>query len=183
MKKSIVYVLLVLLVYHILFKSPIPGKIMMIDDCVFTYGETYERVWDAYDELPPKVKDMFEDNGYRMYVVSLIDNDDIITGQTRFIPRIVLIKNSETFAERTLFHECGHILDDELSLTFISQSDEFESIYDEERMQFRADNNIEYFISTPMEYFASAFSEYMIRPARLKYNTPKTYDFIEQCLK
>lgn len=183
MKKSIVYVLLVLLVYHIIFKSPIPGQIMMANEYVFTYGETYERVWDAYDELPPKVKDMFEDNGYELYIVSLIDNDDSIMGQTRFGPRIVLIKNSGAFVERTMFHECGHILDDELALTFISQSDEFKSIYDEERLQFRADNNIEYFISTPAEYFASAFSEYMIRPARLQHNTPKTYDFIERCLK
>ena len=126
---------------------------------------------------------MFEDNGYELYIVSLIDNDDSIMGQTRFGPRIVLIKNSGAFVERTMFHECGHILDDELALTFISQSDEFKSIYDEERLQFRADNNIEYFISTPAEYFASAFSEYMIKPARLKHNTPKTYDFIERCLK
>lgn len=183
MKKSIVCVLLVAIIYHILFKSPIPGQVIMLDEYVFTYGETYERVWDAYDELPPKVKDMFEDNGYELYIVSLIDGDECIMGQTRFGPRIVLIKNSGAFVERTMFHECGHILDDELALTFISQSDEFKSIYDEERLQFRADNNIEYFISTPAEYFASAFSEYMIKPARLKHNTPKTYDFIERCLK
>ena len=183
MKKSVVCVLLVAIIYHILFKSPIPGQVIMSDDYVFTYGETYERVWNAYDELPPKVKDMFEDNGYELYIVSLIDGDECIMGQTRFGPRIVLIKNSGAFVERTMFHECGHILDDELALTFISQSDEFKSIYDEERLQFRADNNIEYFISTPAEYFASAFSEYMIRPARLQHNTPKTYDFIERCLK
>lgn len=183
MKKSIVYVLLVLLVYHILFKSPIPGQVMMADEYVFTYGETYERVWETYDKLPDKVKEMFEDNGYRMYVVSLIDDDESIMGQTRIGPRVILIKNSGAFVERTTFHECGHMLDDELAFTFISNSDEFKSIYNEERLQFKADNNVEYFISSPMEYFASAFSEYMIRPARLKYNTPKTYAFIEQCLK
>lgn len=183
MKKNIVYGLLILLVYHILFKSPIPGQIMMADDYVFTYGETYERVWDAYDELPSKVKDMFEDNGYELYIVSLIDNDDNIVGQTIFIPRIVLIKNSSVFVERTMFHECGHILDDELAITFISNSDEFKAIYNEERLQFKVDNNVEYYISTPAEYFASAFAEYMIRPVRLQHNTPKTYDFIEQCLK
>lgn len=183
MKNSIVYVLLVLLVYYILFKSPIPGQVMMADECVFTYGETYERVWETYDKLPDKVKEMFEDNGYRMYVVSLIDDDESIMGQTRIVPRVILIKNSSAFVERTTFHECGHMLDDELAFTFISNSDEFKSIYNEERLQFKADNNVEYFISSPIEYFASAFSEYMIRPARLKYNTPKTYAFIEQCLK
>lgn len=183
MKKSIVYVLLVLLVYHILFKSPIPGQVMMADEYVFTYGETYERVWKTYDKLPYKVKEMFEDNGYRMHVVSLIDSDESIMGQTRIGPRVILIKNSDVFVERTTFHECGHMLDDELAVTFISNSDEFKSIYNEERLQFKADNNVEYFISSPKEYFASAFSEYMIRPARLKYNTPKTYAFIEQCLK
>lgn len=183
MKKSIGYVLLIAMVYYVLFKSPIPGQIIMADDYVFTYGETYERVWDAYDKLPPKVKDIFEDKGYRVYVVSLIDDDEGIAGQTVFIPRIVLIKNSGPFVERTMFHECGHILDDKLAITFISNSNEFKTIYNEERLYFKVDNNFDYYISSPSEYFASAFSEYMIRPARLKRNTPKTYDFIEQCLK
>ena len=183
MKKSIVYVLLVAIVYHILFKSPIPGQIMMADDYVFTYGETYERVWDTYDKLPPKVKDIFEDSGYRVYVVTLIDGDEGIMGQTIIGPRIVLIKNLGVYVERTMFHECGHVLDDKLAITFISSSDEFKNIYNEERLQFRADNNVDYYISSPSEYFASAFSEYMIRPVRLQHNTPKTYDFIEQCLK
>ena len=184
MKKSIcISGLLVLIVYYLLFKSTIPGQILMDGMLVYTEGETYERAWNAYEELPDKVQDMFEDNNYRMHVVDLIDNDEYIMGQTNFGSRLVLLKNNGPYVERTTFHEFGHILDDELAVTFISRSDEFISIYNEEKENFKADNNVEYFISTPLEYFASAFSEYMIRPERLKYNTPKTYEFIEQCLE
>ena len=183
MKKNIIWVVLVMITYHILFKSPIPSQVIMADEYVFTYGETYERVWDTYNELPTKVKDMFEDNGYRIYVVSSIDNDEYILGQTRFMSRTILIKNTGPFVERTVFHEFGHLLDDELAFSFISESDMFIDIYNSEKGNFKVDNNYDYFISSHLEYFASAFSEYMIRPARLKRNTPRTYDFIEQCLK
>lgn len=175
--------LLVLIIYYTIFKSTIPGQILMHDVVVYTEGETYERAWNTYEKLPDKVQDMFEDNNYRMHVVDLIDNDENIIGQTIFGPRLVLLKNNGPYVERTTFHEFGHILDDELADTFISRSYEFMIIYNEEKENFKADNNVEYFISTPSEYFASAFSEYMTRPKRLKHNTPKTYEFIEQCLE
>lgn len=169
--------------YQLLFKSTIPGKVIMNGVEVYTSGDTYDRVWSTYEQLPDKVQDMFEDNNYRMYIVELIDNDEYIMGQTNFTSRLVLIKLNSPFVERTTFHECGHILDDELAFAFISGSDEFMDIYLEERDEFRVDNNKSYFISTEKEYFASAFAEYMIGPERLKRNTPKTYAFIEQCLK
>lgn len=186
MKKSIVISgVFMTLVYYILFKSTIPGTIDMIGRTVYNEGETYERAWDAYEQLPDKVQDMFEDNNYKMYIVESIDNNEYIVGQTRYGPRIVLIREDGKYVERTTFHECGHILDDELVIGFsgVSDTEEFIEIYNAEKDKFVADNNVSYYISTPAEYFASAFAEYMLNPTRLKENTPRTYAFIEQQLK
>ena len=87
------------------------------------------------------------------------------------------------YVSRTMYHECGHVLDNELHIKDISGTEEFKKIYEEEKDYFVVDNNYDYFISTEAEYFASAFAEYMLKPSRLKLNTPKTYEFIEKCLK
>ena len=51
------------------------------------------------------------------------------------------------------------------------------------RHNFKAEDNLEYYISTPREYFASAFAEYMLNPERLKRNTPRTYEYIDRQVK
>lgn len=184
MRKSLIISSIIALIgYVILFKSEIPGNIYMNDVPTYETGETYERMCNAYEALPDKVKYLLDKEGYRFYVVDLIDNDEYIVGQTIFIERLILIKNTRSLIEQTTFHECGHVLDDESAYSFISKSDEFLKIYTEEKGNFKVSNNYDYFVSTPQEYFASAFAEYMMNPMRLRRFTPRTYKFIEQCLK
>lgn len=184
MKKSLVLCSILALVgYMVVFKSDLSGDIYMNGVPTYESGETYERMNKAYEALPDKVKYFIEKEGYRFYVVDMIDNDECIVGQTVFIQRLILIKNTRSYIEQTTFHECGHVLDDELAYSFISNSNEFLRIYAEEKGNFKVGHNYDYFVSTPQEYFASAFAEYMMHPIRLRRFTPRTYKFIEQCLK
>lgn len=144
-------------------------------------GLTQSRIEHAYDKLPPKVRDIVDK--YDIYVVDLIENDELVLGETIYSNRLILIKDNLAWIEKTFFHECGHVLDKENSLTFLSSSDEFQDIYEEEKDKFVAEDNLSYYISTPKEYFASAFAEYMMNPERLKENTPKTYYYINNSVK
>mgnify|MGYP003294019116 CR=1 FL=1 len=158
----------------------------MYNENVYTEGIVYERVWEAYDELPENIKGLLEKEKYEIYVVDQLKSNEIgyvTLGKTYFIPRIIKISNLDLCVKRTTFHEIGHVIDDEATLKFISGSDEFIDIYLDEKENFRVSNNYDYFTSTEIEYFAQAFSEYMMDPYRLKTYTPRTYDFIEQCLK
>lgn len=184
MKKSTIALILFPVVYwYLIFKSTIPGRIMMYDKETYEEGNVYEAVWAVYSKLPHKVKEMLQDNNYRIHVVDSIQNNPNITGITYYGPRIIEIKNDMFYVSRTMYHECGHVLDNELHIKYISETEEFKKIYEEEKDYFVVDNNYDYFISTESEYFASAFAEYMINSYRLKVNTPKTYEFIEKCLK
>lgn len=184
MKKSTLALILFPIMYcYLIFKSTIPGRIMMYNKETYDEGNVYEAVWDVYGKLPHKVKEMLQDNNYRIHVVDSIEDNPNITGITYYGPRIIAIKNDMFYVSRTMFHECGHVLDDKSHITYISGTKEFKKIYEEEKDYFVVDNNYDYFISTEPEYFASAFAEYMLNPHRLKVNTPKTYEFIERCLK
>ena len=183
-KKSTVALITIPIIYlYTMSKSTIPGRILTFNKETYTEGDVYEAVWSAHSKLPHKVKEMLQDNNYRIHVIDMIQDDPNITGITYYGPRIIEIKNDMYYVRRTMFHECGHVLDDESHILYISGTSEFKKIYEEEKDYFVVDNNYDYFVSTEAEYFASAFSEYMLNPHRLKENTPKTYEFIERCLK
>lgn len=176
--------LLVLSVYFgVLTYTDIPDRIILNGHITYIEGETYDDVWEAYDELPPKVKDMILD-GYTIYIVDVIGNDENIGGRVTYAPKILEVKYNTYDAKYVMFHECGHILDNELAdFGLISSSDEFKEIYEKEKHTVIFEYNYDYATSTPAEYFASCFAEYMTNPERLKQTAPETYYFIENRLK
>ena len=170
--------------FGILEYTNIPDRVLLNGAIIYIEGQTYDDVWEAYDELPPRVQKILKDKGYSIYIVDVIGGDENIAGRTTYGPKIIEVKYNSYDAKKTMFHECGHVLDDEMSnVGLISSSDEFQEIYEEEKHKLVVDYNYEYIISDPAEYFAGAFAEYMTNPERLKENTPKTYYFIENCLK
>lgn len=185
MKKStmILSILIPSICYsYFLFLSTMPGRIFMRNKETYNEGQVYEAVWNAYAKLPHTVKDMLQDSNYRIYVVDSIENNANIVGITYYGPRIILIKDDMYYVTRTMYHECGHVVDDKSHILYASDTKEFKQIYLEERDNFKVDNNYDYFVSDEHEYFASAFAEYMLNPTRLKENTPKTYEFIKKCI-
>ena len=172
----------------IISEFQLPEIILMKNENVHNEGIVYEKVWDAYDKLPDNVKEMLDDESYSIYVVDPLEStvEGYITlGRTFFRFGVIQISNKDIWVERTTLHEVGHVIDDESAFTFISRSNEFKEIYQEEKENFKyvVVDNHEYFISSEIEYFAQAFSEYMINPEGLKMFTPRTYEFIDRCVK
>ena len=168
---------------YFLFYSTIPGRILMNNKDIITEGPVYDEIWRVYGTLPQSVKDMLLDSNYRIYVVDSIQNEECITGVTYYGQRVILIKDDMYYVSRTMYHEYGHVVDDKSHILYSSDTQEFKQIYLEEKDNFICDNNYDYFVSDEAEYFASAFAEYMLKPSRLKENTPKTYEFIRRCIK
>ena len=111
-----------------MFKTDIPGNIWMHGKTIIEGGLTEARIELAYDELPYSVKRTLQDNDYRIYVVDIIDDNELIVGQTIYGCRLILIKDRYAGIEKTFYHECGHVVDDEEAFTFLSSSDEFQEI-------------------------------------------------------
>ena len=87
--------------------------------------------------------------------------------------------------EIILITEIGHLLDESVARR-LSNSVEFLQVFEEEMQKFTLteEYNVEYFkiytnISTPLEYFATAFSAYISHPENLQFYCPKTYDYID----
>jgi hypothetical protein len=137
------------------------------------------RLHEAYNNLPKSLQNILEKNEFEIYIVKTIDGNENIGGQIMYDIKLILLKNMFFEFEKNFYHECGHALDNKSKNKFISKSNEFRSIYLNEKDNFKAENNLEYYISSPAEYFASAFAEYMLNPERLRENTPRTYEFID----
>lgn len=172
----------------IISEFQLPEIILMKNENVHNEGIVYEKVCEAYDKLPDNVKEMLDDESYSIYVVDPLEStvEGYITlGRTFFRFGVIQISNKDIWVERTTLHEVGHVIDDESAFTFISRSNEFKEIYQEEKENFKyvVIDNHEYFISSEIEYFAQAFSEYMLNPEGLKMFTPRTYEFIDRCIK
>lgn len=173
----------------IISEFQLPEIILMKNEPVINKGVVYEKVWDVYDELPSNIKEMLDDESYNIYVMKkpldVVKGGYITLGRTFFRFGVIQIANTDIWVERTTFHEVGHVIDDESAIYYISSSKEFKDIYQEEKDAFRyvVVDNYEYFVSSELEYFAQAFSEYMINPEGLKMFTPKTYEFIDRCVK
>lgn len=180
---SFLTTILILSIYFgVLEYTDIPDRILLNGRVVYVEGMTYDVVWEAYDNLPPEILSMLQ-NGYTIYIVDNIEDDDLIAGRVIYGPKIIEIRHKTYDAEYVFYHECGHVLDDEsILIGMISNTNEFKEIYTEEKYTVVMDYNYDYGISTKEEYFASCFAEYMTNPERLKVTAPRTYYFIESCL-
>lgn len=79
----------------------------------------------------------------------------------------------------TIYHELGHFL------AFISgntdKNENFKAIYESEKGLFTGINKA-YATQNSSEYFADSYREYVLEPARLKKQRPKTYKAMQEAL-
>lgn len=141
----------------------------------------YDGVLANYMKAPLKLRELFESSGWKI----IISNTSLkqrfgyefsILALTLLQEKEIYIDNREN-AKNSILHELGHFVD--YSLGFVSSSDEFVSIYEEEVNNFVSfwkthKNNT----STPIEYFAEAYQVLIVQPDRLIENCPKTVGFL-----
>lgn len=162
--------------------------------------KTEMEVMKAYKKFPKQIKNILkiEGNHYKVKVAkNLYNKDKSCAGMIKttieedtlvVVDRCIFIKeeNNRQFIEDVFYHECGHVLIIEAINNDMMKDEkfnfEFTEIFYEEREDFIAYGNEhdEYFKNSNFEYFAQSFSEYLLRPERLKENTPKTYEFMNK---
>lgn len=94
--------------------------------------------------------------------------------------KIILIEANESKFRRCVVHELGHAYDD--SLDWISTSNEFKEIYEEEKEKIEitgyfTDNHYK---SNEKEYFSEAFQMYIFDASTLKSSAPKTFEYVKR---
>lgn len=136
------------------------------------------------DKVPDYVLNAIQSIGYQMELVEEAGADFQligVCGVTNTNDKRILIQAKESKFRRSVVHEIFHAYDDYLS--FISESSEFKEIYESEKEKFKVcDYHSTHYLSNVREYFAEACQEYIYHPDDLKINTPKTYEFIEDCI-
>lgn len=147
-------------------------------------------IQEIYNKLPEVVKNLFVNTDCTLTEVDYIEDAPDAVGifEHRNITKcyaIKIVRNGDypVKKDNTVYHEFGHLLDYGYDEQFRSDSKIFEEIYEAESDAFMVDGGYVYATSTPREYFATAFAEYMTNPDRLREYTPMTYDYIEHVLK
>lgn len=157
-----------------------------IDDFLsYSCDESLNESLQRYiDKVPDHVLNAIQGIGYQMELVKEAGaNFQLIgvCGVTNTNDKRILIQAKESKFRRSVVHEIFHAYDDYLS--FISESSEFKEIYESEKEKFKVcDYHSTHYLSNVREYFAEACQEYIYHPDDLKINTPKTYEFIEDCI-
>ncbi|MCD8082356.1 MAG: hypothetical protein LUE86_02225 [Clostridiales bacterium] len=105
-----------------------------------------------------------------------------VAGTTALPEQWIYIEDREKAISRSVIHETGHAIDYELG--WVSRSEAFKTIYHAEKGSFCGSTSTgdSYEVSSDQEYFASAWSEYILNPTSLLARTPQTYAFIEKSM-
>ena len=141
---------------------------------------------DYLENIPEDVLQAIFSYGYTIQLVESLDEEynlKYVSGITiPEIKEIILEADSEKFRQ-TVAHEVFHAFDDYLG--FISDSDEFISIYEQEKdlMQVTGFVSAGQHTANTKEYFAEACQMYVYDAEILKDSAPQTYRFINNILK
>lgn len=145
---------------------------------------------EKWQQLPQKVHEEFTKRAVTIQICGKnlakeLGKSYSILGMTEYgsSPKIYLQGCREAI-NLAYLHECGHAYDN--CLNFVSDDQEWYEIYQEERMAFQGINLDEtgdqHDVSSPSEYFAAVFSNYIKQNANLKKTCPKSYEFLHSNL-
>ncbi len=155
--------------------------------------ETDEEVIRLYESIPTKVKEDFEDNGWKIETYSqedleaiykLLNGEGVIEGYcvaafTSPTTKTIYLSSKMAYAEKSVVHEMGHYFDLNISSAIVgtaaSGTSYFGSIY---TLEAESSGKSEYAASNASEYFAESFRDYIERPWKLKDTSPYTYDYM-----
>lgn len=101
-----------------------------------------------------------------------------VGGVTDYANRLIYLQDCRWDIENCICHEIGHVID--YLCKFVSDSDEFLSIFGSEKYSFKDSTSVGdgHETSCSREYFASVFSEFWMNPASCMSSAPKSCTFV-----
>lgn len=148
-------------------------------------------------EVPQNIKDLLMDSGWKIIIsesdittrfnspfdisgitVSTIIDDKYIWGSGR-----IYFENNFKQIKHSLLHEIGHAVD--ATYDCLSSSEEWLNIYEIEKSNFKNSSGLDdlYLTSSPNEYFAAVFNEFLKDGYTLQKNTPESYAYMSKILE
>lgn len=153
---------------------------------VTTNKSTEEILLEMWSYVPVDIIESFIEDGWQVKLVEdcgELYGDELGMRQIQAVTdsrcKTIFINNNEADIRSSLIHEVGHYVDWKLKI--ISNSTEFNRVYELERKQFRyttQGNSTWYAVSTSIEYFAEAFQQVILNGSGLACGCPDTYGFV-----
>ncbi|GFI44353.1 hypothetical protein IMSAGC018_02034 [Lachnospiraceae bacterium] len=132
--------------------------------------------------IPPYIQDAFVRDGWSIYVTNMNiaqtyypGQFDMVMATTNYEERRILIEDRADAVYESPIHEVGHWFD--LYLGFVSNSNLFAQIYNEESAAFIQAYGTDC-VRDEMEFFAEGFWYYIVNPDRLMSVSPQLYQFL-----
>jgi hypothetical protein len=145
-------------------------KAKKVTNIVYENGDQLDvnKVAPLADEV---VRNAFQQVGMKMR----IDTGASYTGYTSMTEGVIILKKEDD----VVYHELGHFLS-YMGGNYCT-TEKFKAVYEEEKARITG-YNASYFQSTPYEYFAESYEDYVLNREQLRTSRPKTYAAIQECL-
>lgn len=145
-------------------------KAKTVTNIVYENGDQLDvnKIAPLADEV---VRNAFQQVGMKMK----INTGASYTGYTSMTQGVIILKR----ADEVVYHELGHFLS-YMGGNYCT-TEKFKEIYEEEKAKFTGYNS-SYIRTTPYEYFAESYKDYVLNREELKNTRPKTYAAIVECL-
>ena len=138
---------------------------------------TVDEVLNVYSKLPGDFRRLLEDLGFKVKLSQFLNGVD---GVTYYGDRVILIEEFGEDITTTTFHEFGHVMN---VLGYVENSrNRLKRVYDEESKMYNGPVR-DYIISSPSEYYAGSFAEYMLDSDKLRRERPETFEMIDEDVK
>lgn len=138
---------------------------------------TVDEVLNVYSKLPEYFRRLLEALGFKVKLSQFLNGVD---GVTYYGDRVILIEEFGEDITTTSFHEFGHVMN---VLGYVENSrNRLKKAYDKESKMYNGPMR-DYIISTPSEYYAGSFAEYMLDSDKLKRERPITFKMIDEDVK
>lgn len=135
---------------------------------------------NACNYIPGPVLNAFDQLGFKIEIGNYNQSwAGLFNSQTGYI---YIENNTSMDYVYVLSHEMGHFLD--LLKNLSSETGEFRNVYNAERLKLSPKymGNYNYYTTSPTEYYAECFSQYVIENPKLANSNPKTYSYLQSDL-
>ncbi|MCF0110936.1 MAG: hypothetical protein HUJ58_03480 [Erysipelotrichaceae bacterium] len=151
------------------YKTTVKNTVTTVTTTTVTITAGPVSIREAAPKAHGAVLQMFEDKQY----TCIVDPTTSFTGEFNTRTKTITIKNTMG----VVYHELGHFV--AYYGGRLDRTIEFADIYEEEKELYTASNKA-YVCSSPAEYFAESYKDYVENATSLRNKRPRTFEYMER---
>lgn len=149
----------------------VEGNLVYYDESISI--NTVDKVLDCFVSLPKDLQRLILGTAFKVKLTQFLDGVD---GVTFYADRVILVEEFSRDVTETTYHEFGHLLNAFSDIN--NNSSRVNEVFKSESHLYQGKMK-SYITSSPSEYYAGSFLEYMLNSDKLKEERPKTYKLIK----